>query len=129
MLEADRQKNFLENFTGAKTPPTISVLVFQLPDNARQIEGTDERMSSRELMEKWLKEHEGYSNFNESVALAEVEMDGRQALTYVTEDIYPQTVYISRYRDKMYLFTGQYEEVGDGLQTEFAGVVESVFFE
>ncbi len=103
-------------------PPTISIFAF-----ANNIPDTEENLSRVEKLTAWVQKNPQYSSWSLLSSESErTEVDGATALRYQTKSTYSQDVYVVSYKKDIYVFTGQFEEQGDKIQSIFADIMSSV---
>lgn len=121
MMDSAEYQEFSKEET-ATPPATISVFV--LPYVAA--EGVD-GLKRAEKLRAWAIANPQFSSWAAAITEPEqVEVDGVRAITYKTESVYKQDVYLALYSDDIYVFTGQYESEGDEMQEMFADILASV---
>lgn len=108
-------------------PPTMSIFVFQLPDN----ESPDgERVGRITRLQNWAQSNAGITSYEQIYGTPEIiEIDGVKALEYTTDGTYQQTIYLASYRGFVYMFVGQYDRPTDFVKADFDTLMESVRFE
>jgi hypothetical protein len=106
-----------------ETPPaTISIFVLPYVEAI----GAEE-MNRVGKLQAWAVANTQFSSWGAATTEPQpVEVDGVRAITYKTESVYKQDVYLVLYADDIYVFTGQYETEGDEMQTMFNDILASV---
>lgn len=131
LMETKRQRNYLKE-KGASVPPAITILIFRKTDftDSGSQATSSERLSSFDYLAKWTDVNSGYTGSRHAVSdYVDTEIDGRTALNFQSELGFKQDTYVARYRDKVYLFVGQYEQDGDFMQQAFKDLIASVRLE
>lgn len=127
LMETKSLNDYYNQPENGETPPAITVLVFEQSESD---EDSVEDLSRTDKIKNWAKENSSLTSFDLAKGeIIETEIDGIQALKYQSDGLYSQEIYIVKYKDLMYLFVGQYEEEGDYLNSSFASVVESIWFD
>ena len=57
-----------------------------------------------------------------------VEIDGIKALHYQADGLYQQDVYLVSYKDRVYMFVGQYNDMTEVTYTSFQELIKSISF-
>ena len=125
-----------------ETPPTISMFVFTKPDykpiaQPRAVDGetstpgTQEPPLSRlDEVRKWAEQNQELTGYASATTEAkETEIDGVKAITYETEGLYNQEVYIASYQKNIYLFLGQFDSKDDPIYEKYQQVLERISFQ
>ncbi|MEZ4104068.1 MAG: hypothetical protein R3B60_02145 [Candidatus Paceibacterota bacterium] len=129
LMESKAMIDFQNKEEGTEAPATISILVFD-PDLSSSTLEVATSSTVGEEIKSWAMANNGFTNINLAKGeVEEIKVDGAPAVKYQTDGLYEQDVYIARYRGLVYLFVGQYLEVGDYMDTSFDKVMESVWFE
>lgn len=107
---------------GGVPPATISMFVLPYVE----VVETD-GLKRAEKLQAWAVANPQFSSWGAATTeLQSVEIDGVQAITYKTESVYKQDVYVALHNDDIYVFTGQYEKEGDDMQKMFTGILAEV---
>jgi hypothetical protein len=86
---------------GETAPPTISVFVFQLPEE----EDSEESPGRVTRLQNWAQANAGLTSFTDIYGTPKItEIDGVKALEYLTDGVYQQTIYLASYRGFVYMF-------------------------
>lgn len=140
LIESGSQDNFLHSYVFidsadlasfqsaefTETPPTMSVFVFTLPEETE--DGESAGRITR--LQTWAQENAGLTAYNLMYGTPDiVEIDGLKALSYLTDGLYQQEVYLASYRGHIYMFVGQYNRPTDQIKKDFQHLIESVLFE
>lgn len=108
------------------TPPSVSVFVFTMPAQS----SSTENLSRLDELKLWAETHSRYSSYSLRTTEPEiVKIDGVTGLSYATDSVYRQQVYLISYRNMVYVFTGQYQSEADQIREMFTGLISSVIFE
>src|SRR5690606_4658969 len=126
-----------------ETPPSISLFVFTNSDDAvatgtvavtpvatdTAVEAAAEP-SRLDKIRIWAQENQNLT----SIHLAqgepqEVEIDGLNGRSYTADGLYMQDIYLFSYRDRMYMFVGQYMGEDDPLRGHFQDVLGTIHFD
>lgn len=107
-------------------PPTISVFIFQLPEE----ESTEEGSGRITRLQNWAQANAGITSFDQIYGTPEiVEIDGVKGLEYFTDGLYQQTIFLVSYRGYVYMFVGQFDRPTDLIKQDFEALMETVRFE
>lgn len=108
---------------GTETPPSVSVFVFTVPPEP------DETIDRHTQLQQWIEAHGSFTSYGlKTTDLEAVELDGALAYRYQATGLYQQEVYVSMYRDHVYVFTGQYNAEDDAIRSMFRDLIASVVF-
>lgn len=127
LIDADVLASFQEaEFTD--TPPTMSIFVFTLPEESES-EGVESAGRITRL-QNWAQENAGLTAYNLMYGTPDiVEIDGLKALSYLTDGLYQQEVFLASYRGHIYMFVGQYDRPTDAIKKDFERLIASITFE
>ena len=121
MMKNNEYQEFSKE-NGGNPPATISVFVLPYVEAF----GAEEMKRAGKL-QAWAIENSQFSSWAAAITEPEsTEIDGVRAITYKTESVYKQDVYIALYDDDIYVFTGQYESDKDEILSMFNAILDSV---
>jgi hypothetical protein len=140
LIESNTQDDFLQSYVLVDkaelaeyrenqedtAPPTISVFIFQMPDE----ETTEEGSGRITRLQNWAQTNAGITSFDNIYGTPEiVEIDGVKGLEYFTDGLYQQTIFLVSYRGYVYMFVGQFDRPTDLIKQDFEALMETVRFE
>lgn len=126
LIPAKKYTEYQESSLDGDAPATISIFVFNLPDDTAT--GT-ERVGRIARLQNWALDNQSLTLFDQTNGTPDiVELDGVRALNYSTETSYKQDIYLVSYKARVYMFVGQYEKSTDDIHKVFSEVIASVAF-
>lgn len=130
MIRSDAYTKYQEAPAGGEAPPSMSIFVFEKPDEATSTPETG--TSSPDRMTKlrtWAEVNSGFTLYNlKQGDPEEVTLDGVKALHYKADGLYPNDVYLAFYQSRYYVIVGQYDGETDQAYTVFGDLVKSITF-
>ena len=124
----------------SEAPAGMNIFIFKLEDKdeatttERATEATSTGTSTpRESriteLQNWATDNNGFTSINLAKNTPEVvEIDGIKALHYQADGLYQQDIYLVSYKDRVYMFVGQYNELTDMTYTSFQELIKSISF-
>jgi hypothetical protein len=77
----------------------------------------------------WAMENNAYSNYNlKTEENLEMVVGGANAISYLADGLYPSQNVVVAHGSYMYVFTGQYMEVGNKMHKDFSNLINSIKF-
>lgn len=126
IMDKSEYQEFSSSTEPREAPPTVSIFVFKEIDSAENTERPDRMTRLRAFAEQGQK----YTSYSlKTTEPEEIELDGVGALHYRATGLYEQDVYIVGYKEKIYLFIGQYMAETDGIFTMFKEMLPTVAFD
>jgi hypothetical protein len=131
LIPTPEYKEFQKATEAGETPASISVLVFLLEEEEATSTGTStERESRITRLQNWAIDNNILTSFNVAKATPDiVEIDSVKALHYQADGLYQQDIYLASYRNRVYMFTAQYNEAEDLTIASFPALIESISFD
>lgn len=114
----------IRNQESERTPPSISIFVYDFSDSALPVE--IESLGRSEKVLAWARANQGLTGLTDAIEPESVELDGVSGFRYQYPAEYEQTIQLHSYDHKLYMFVGQYDN-GD-MQDLYEEVLESVRF-
>ena len=123
-----------------EAPAGMNVFILALPDNdatstdatapATTTSTSTPRMSRIAELQEWANKNSTFTSIGLAKAAPEtVEIDGVKALHYQTDGLYQQDIYLVSYKNRAYMFVGQYNDLKDITYTSFQELIKSVSFQ
>lgn len=124
----------------SEAPASMNIFIFELEDEdeatstsdtiAASPTGTSTPRESRITeLQNWATDNSGFTSINLAKNTPEVvEIDDIKALHYQADGLYQQDIYLVSYKDRVYMFVGQYNEVTDQTYTSFQELIKSISF-
>ena len=130
LMEVMKLQDYRSDTEGKEPPPAITVLVFERTEADKLADDTATSTPYIDKMKNWAVANDQYTNINSaSSEVEEVDIDGAPGIHYKVDGAYKQSIYLTKYQGRMYLFVGQYEEEGDYMNTSFQELVDSIYLE
>lgn len=130
LLPTKAYNEYKESESISDAPASMNVFILTL-----QEEGNTENASSAERVDRmtrlkdWAVRFDGLTQYSKKKAEPEeVEIDGLKALKYQTDGLYKQNIYLTTYKNNVYMFVSQYNEESDVTRTAFDALLTSVSF-
>ena len=96
-------------------------------DGASSSTPKDNRMTR---LKEWATTNATITSYTASKAAPEtVEIDGLKMLHYKADGLYQQDIYLASYKNRVYMFVGQYNEESDMSYTEFQNLMQTISFD
>lgn len=119
-----------------EAPAGMNIFVFALEDDeatSTEDEADTATDTPREgritRLQNWATDNSDFTSINLAKATPEVvELDGVKALHYQADGLYQQDIYLVSYKERAYMFVGQYNEMTDITYTSFQQLMQSVSF-
>lgn len=128
LMEAGEYVKVHNGNMGDDAPSTVSILVFSQSEDYTTVEGEDSGRIAK--LQNWAAKNDSLTQFSRLENTPDiVELDGVKALHYTASGAYEQDIYLASYRDKIYMFTGQYEDSDDDIHKMFETLMKTVVFE
>lgn len=128
MPQSDFEDYQAADTEGREAPASIGVFVYAL-DAATTTE-SGERLDRITRLQNWAMDNSTLTSFNQAKNTPDiVEIDGAKALHYQADGLYQQDIYLVSYKNRVYMFVGQYNDVKDMTYTSFAPFMETVAFD
>lgn len=128
-----RTGRYIEMQSGVldETPPAMSVMVFQKPEEPAPAEGAPEdTRSAEQVLKDWASSKATLTNIDRAQGEPTMtSIDNIDALTYRADGLYPSDVFIVKRKKNYYVFSGQFTEAEDDIDQAFSALMESVRFE
>ena len=120
----------------SEAPAGMNIFIFTLEDKDEASSTKTEttatstpRESRITELQNWATDNSGFTSINLAKNTPEVvEIDGIKALHYQADGLYQQDVYLVSYKDRVYMFVGQYNEMTDVTYTSFQELIKSISF-
>jgi hypothetical protein len=120
-------KEFQENKDDRETPPAISAFVYQLEDEVAA--STSERVERITRLQNWAMDNDALTSISKAKNTPDiVELDGLKALHYQADGLYQQDVYLASYKNRVYMFVGQYDSEKDITYIGFQDFIQKISF-
>lgn len=112
-----------------EAPASISILVYAL-DSATSTASSGERIDRVTRLQNWAIDNDILTSFTKAKATPDIiELDGTKALHYQADGLYQQDIYLVSYKNRAYMFVGQYDAPSDITKTAFDELIGTVTFE
>lgn len=126
-----------------EAPPSISLFVFTKPDlqsatATANTEVTGTTSTSTETVElsrldelrQWAMTNQNLTSIHLALAEPEeTELDGLTGLRYTADGLYRQDIQLFSYRDRIYMFVGQYMSEDDPLRQYYTDILSTIHFD
>lgn len=120
----------------SEAPAGMNIFIFTLEDKdeasstpAAAAATSTPRESRITELQTWATDNSGFTSINLAKNTPEVvEIDGIKALHYQADGLYQQDVYLVSYKNRVYMFVGQYNEMTDVTYTSFQELIKSISF-
>lgn len=134
LIPTPEYADFQNSTEARETPASISVLVLLLEEEDTKVETeagtTTERESRITRLQNWAMDNNILTSFNVAKATPDIiEIDGVKALHYQADGLYQQDIYLASYKNRVYMFTAQYNELDDITIASFPALIESISFD
>ena len=81
-------------------------------------------------LQNWAIDNDILTSFTKAKATPDIiELDGTKALHYQADGLYQQDIYLVSYKNRAYMFVGQYDAPSDITKTAFDELIGTVTFE
>jgi hypothetical protein len=115
-----------------EVPAGIHIFVFSTPKTAKTeteatTTATEDRMTR---LLKWANDNNSITSVTKAkTSPATVTLDGLKTLQYQADGLYQQDIYLTSYKNRVYMLVGQYTDMNDYTYTAFQELLKTVAFE
>lgn len=115
-----------------EAPAGMNIFVFTMADNATtstDSASTGAKVDRLTRLQEWATTNTTITSYTAAKAAPEtVEIDGLKMLHYKADGLYQQDIYLASYKNRAYMFVGQYNEEKDQTFTAFQALMQTVSF-
>lgn len=130
LLKTDAYMEFQQSTPGGEAPPSITFFILKEPaESTSTVASGTVRVDRLTKLRTWAQSNNTLTMIDRAKSAPEVvDLDGVNALHYQTDGLYLQDVYLAFYKNKYYMFVGQYDGETDPARAVFDEVVRSIIF-
>ncbi|MEK7462562.1 MAG: hypothetical protein AAB618_03235 [Patescibacteria group bacterium] len=128
ILPTKAYNEYKESEDAREAPAGLNVFILTLEEE--ELATTSDKADRMTRLKEWAVKHDGLTQFSQKKAEPEeVEIDSLKALRYQADGLYQQTIYLATYKNKVYVFVGQYNETSDLTYSAFDTLLATVSFD
>lgn len=125
IMDTKKYQDFSASTDTKETPPTISLFILSDINNLDK----SEEIGRLDHLKDWAERNSRYTSYSSKTSEPEVlELDGLKTLHYSVEGSYMQEVYLASYKERIYLFSGQYTSEDDEILNMYKDLISSITF-
>lgn len=131
LLPAKAYEEYKAQDVPGEAPAGMNVFVFTHDDDSATSTAatTTPRTDRVTRLQEWATTNATITSFTQAKSAPEtVEIDGLKMLRYKADGLYQQDIYLASYKNKVFMFVGQYNEETDQTFTEFQKLMQTVSF-
>ena len=118
--------------TAGEAPAGMNVFVFTLEEDSATTTSaatSTARADRMTRLQEWATTNTTITSYAAAKGAPEtIEIDGLKTLHYKADGLYKQDIYLASYKNKAFMFVGQYNEESDQTYTEFQKLMQTVSF-
>ena len=137
LLPSKAYEEYKTKEIAGEAPAGMNIFVFTMDENkatttdsAVDSASTTTRVDRLARLKEWAITNTTITSYTSAKAAPEtVEIDGLKMLRYQADGLYQQDIYLGSYKNRAYMFVGQYNEESDQTFTAFQELMSTVSFD
>jgi hypothetical protein len=138
LLPSKAYEEYKTREVAGEAPAGMNIFVFTMDENkaatttdsAEDSTSTTTRVDRLDRLKEWATTNTTITSYAAAKAAPEtMEIDGLTMLRYKADGLYQQDVYLGSYKNRAYMFVGQYNEESDQTFTAFQELMKTVSFD